>query len=117
ATDLPRKGPLTARGGDHFIDQRRRYSAKIPAAKIPFVPHQTADFFPIVAGDRPAHSLRNDRNFFQILSDPPVAVDVPFEPFPVVYSMLPGISRVAQDQPPFEVSEIAAEGFSPFATW
>src|SRR6202521_876436 len=115
AADFSGKRTLTARGGNHLVDKGRRNRPEIAAAEVPFFSHQAAHFVPLASLERSTHGSRDNRNFFQVLRNAPVAIDVPLEHFPVVDAVLPGFSGVAQDQTALEFVEIAAQGFPPLA--
>ena len=115
AADLSGKRALAARRRNYLVDQGSRDCPQIAATKIPFFLHQAANLAPFVSLESVSDALRDDRDFFQVLRNAPVAIDVPLEYFPVVDSMLPGFSCVTQDEAELEFVEIAAEGFTPLA--
>src|SRR5580704_7274588 len=106
---------LPSSGRNHAIHHRRRNCGQIPATEGPFVADEPAGFLPIVSIERCKEPPRHVRDARQIAKDSLVTLNVPRENFPIVYPVLLWLARVAEDEPPLQFVQVAADFLAPLA--
>src|ERR1700682_5378031 len=98
AADFAAERSLPPSRGNNAVNHPRRNCSKIPAAEFPLLAHQAANLIPLVPFECGAHLARDHRDFFEVLRDTPVAIDVPLKNLPVVDAGLPRLARIAKNQ-------------------
>ncbi len=102
-------------GGNDAVNHRRGNRSEIPPAEFPLLADQASNFGPLVAFECGTYLPRDSRDFFEVLGDAAVAINVPHEDFPVVDSGLPRLARITKHQAAFQLIQIAAKRLAPFA--
>jgi len=115
AADFAGQRALPSRGGYHAINHWRRNCGQIPTTECPFLANEPAGFLPIVSIERGKEPPRHIRDARQIAKDSLVTSNVPHENFPIVYPVLPWLARVAEDEPPLEFIQVAADFLAPLS--
>src|SRR6266852_2376193 len=115
AADFAAERSVPPGGGNDAVNHRRGNRSEIPPAEFPLLADQASNFGPLVAFECGTYLPRDYRDFFEVLGDAAVAINVPHEDFPVVDSGLPRLARITKHQAAFQLIQIAAKRLAPFA--
>src|SRR5215467_7498192 len=114
--NLPREGAFSTRAVNNAVDGLGRNGRQVPFAKIPFFAHQAAGFIPIRLFEGQAHGLCHFGDPLKVASHRFLTVDMRLENLPVVYTRLPGLAGVAENQALFELAHVETQFHPALAT-